>query len=141
MNRWGRISIAVLAVAIAAAGGARAELPPGSYDELRVKADEAVILEVESVKAADLGRGRLEVTVAARVLAVERSKAGLKPGRRIATRYESPAASNVYKRQGPRPVPILKEHATCPAFLNARPGKPEWEPAALGESFAMTPEA
>jgi len=61
---------------------AHAELPPGSYDNLRAKADEAVTMQVSSVTVN--GRGTYkDISITAKVLGVERSKAGLKKGEGI----------------------------------------------------------
>ena len=119
---------------------ARAELPPGSYDALCKEAQDAIIIEVESVTAKKLKAGWTDVVLTARVVHVERSKAALKNGARITIRYESrdPTKVNI---PGPRPVPVLKKGETYPAFLNGNEGTKVFEPAAFGESFIMTPEA
>ena len=117
-----------------------AELPPGSYDRLRREAQDAIIIEVESVTARELKAGWTDVTMTARVVYVERSKAVLKNGARITIRYESRDPNKV-NFPGPRPIPILKKGETYPAFLNGNEGTKVFEPAAFGESFVMTPEA
>jgi hypothetical protein len=117
----------------------RAELPPGSYDKLRSEAQDAIIIEVESVTAKELKSGWTEVILKARVLAVERSKSALKRGSMITIRYQSRDPNKV-KFVGPRPVPILEKGEIYPAFLNGNEGMRVFEPAAFGLSFVMTPE-
>lgn len=123
------LSAAVWAVAV------HAELPPGSYDSLRAEAPEALIIEVVGVRSAPKPSNSTEVVARARVLHVERTKAGLKSGAMIEIRYTRPNASI----PGPRPIPVLSEKSVSPAFLRKGEGK-EFEPAAYGMSFIMTPE-
>lgn len=59
---------------------AKAELSPGSYDKLRIDAEEALVIEVASVAQKKTAKGGYDVTVKAKVLKAERSKAGLKKG-------------------------------------------------------------
>jgi len=112
---------------------AHAEPPPGTYDRLRVEAEDAVTFQVTSVKEA-AGEKAKEVTVEAKVLGVERSKAGLKKGDAVTITYSVPTIL----RPGPTPVPVLDRDGVYPAFLNKR-GK-TFAPAAAGSSFRMTPE-
>lgn len=124
----------VLLLITVLAAPAYAELPPGSYDTLRIEAQEALILQVESAKTQDRGT-RIAVVLTAKVLTVERSKAGLKKGGTITIRYETIKGQ---APPGPRPLSILKTGEVYPAFLNkAADG---FEPAAYGESFKMTPD-
>jgi hypothetical protein len=57
----------------------------------------------------------------------------------VTIRYQArdPAKVNF---AGPRPVPILKQGEVYPAFLNHNVGRGDFEPAAFGASFLMTPE-
>ena len=137
---WG--AVAILAGALGLAGSdARAELPPGSYDKLRAKAEEALIIEVDSVKTHEREPGWLDVVVTARVVRVERSKARLKKGGTVTVRYESLDRTKLKKPViGPRAVPLLKKGEFYPAFLNVTKETKEYQPAAYGESFVMTPE-
>lgn len=125
-------AVALLSLAVQTA---HAELPPGSYDALKAKAEEAVIITVESVTAANKAE-RIDVVVRAKVVAVERSKAGLKKDGVFTFHYSTPAEGK--QMPGPRPVPLLKKGETYPAFLNGVNNG--FEPAAYGESFTMTPE-
>ena len=102
-------------------------------------AQDAIIIEVESVTATELKAGWNDVVLKARVIAVERSKSALKRGSVITIRYESRDPTKV-RISGPRPVPILKKGVIYPAFLNGNEGMRVFEPAAFGLSFVMTPE-
>ncbi len=130
--------VPILGLTLILAPFARAELPPGSYDALRLNAEEAVIIEVEAVKTKDGKVGQTEVIVEARVVAVERSKTHLKKGGKITIRYESIDKSKTPGSVGPRQIPILKKGDFYPAFLNEK--EKVFGPAAYGESFVMTPE-
>ncbi len=124
------------------AGPAFAELPPGSYNALRAEADEALLIEVESVATKALKPGWTDVVVSARVVAVERSKAGTKKGEKVAIRYKSLDRDKVEKPVlGASSVPILAKGEFYPAFLKKAEGEQGFEPAAYGSSFAMSPEA
>lgn len=112
----------------------RAELPPGSYDTLRLEAPEALLIEVLAVKRAVKGNAT-EVVAVGRVLHVERTKVGLRTGATVEIRYIHTNAPMA----GPRPVPLLVEKTIIPAFLKKVDGK-DFEPAAYGMSFVMTPE-
>jgi hypothetical protein len=128
----------VVLVAILAVGStAHAELPPGSYDTLRIEAQEALIIETASVTSRPLKDGRIEVMVTARVMAVERSKSGLKKGGTISIRYDT--YNQGAAPPGPRQLPVLKKGEFYPAFLNAS-GDRGFSPAAYGESFTLSPE-
>ena len=108
---------------------AQAELPPGSYNKLRADAEEALTIQVT-----DIARNSdNQVYVSAKVLGVERSKSGLKKGDSIRLKY-SPAKPKV----GPAPPPIPEKDGVYPAFLNKKGD--DFEPAAHGSSFKMTPE-
>jgi hypothetical protein len=132
-----------LAIPVAAFGmllsTAWAELPPGSYDKLRAEAEDAIIIEVSSVTAKAINAGWTEVVVTAKVLSIERSARALKKGATVTIRYESRDPAKV-KIPGPRPIPVLKPGEICPAFLNRNVGRGDFEPAAYGLSFVMTPE-
>lgn len=107
---------------------ASAELPPGSYDQLRREAEEAVVIQVTSVRVERNGDYK-QVTLGARVLRVGRSQSGLAQGDTITIKYEV----SMVPFPGPRPVPILNKGQTYPAFLRSRGNS--YEPAAYGMSF------
>lgn len=121
------------------AKNAHAELPPGSYDALRKKAKEAVIIQVTAVEKQPVKAGIIKVTLKAKILHVERSKTNLKKMQTIVIKYTHIDPRKV-RFVGARPVPLLKQGEVYPAFLNpAKQGK-FYQPAAYGESFRMTPE-
>lgn len=130
-----RFTIVVL---LLLAGPARAELPPGSYNALRVEAEEALIVEIETVSSKEGQNGRLDVVLTAKVIGVERTKTSLKKGGKITIRYRTLDPAKKQPFTGPRQLPVLKKGEVYPAFLNAKDGA--FEPAAYGESFLMTPE-
>jgi transketolase C-terminal domain/subunit len=63
---------------------AQAEIPPGSYDKLRIGAEEALIIKVVTVNRMLSGNREFTlISVKAKVVAVQRSKKGIKPGTEI----------------------------------------------------------
>jgi len=126
-----------LALLLSATSSLHAELPPGSYDNLRNQADEALIIQVESVQSQVRDEKR-EVTVVAKVLKVERSRAKLTKGNELTIKYEI-FQGNAFA--GPRQAKVLEQGEIYPAFLTG-PDKPEdpFQLAAHGMSFTMTPE-
>jgi hypothetical protein len=137
---WMGLSVGLLTAGLlpTLSPAARAELPPGSYDKLRVSATEKLILQVSSVKQTALPNNRIEVTLEAKILTVEQSQTGLQPGSTIVIIYTT-FAPNASRPPGARPVPLLMQGGIYPAFLN-RNGNTAYQPAAYGESFRITPE-
>lgn len=115
----------------------RAELPPGSYDNLRLNAPEALVIEVMNVGRKLSTQNGTAVIVQAKVLTVERSKTGLKKGDLISIHYTRMEQSGVV---GPRQVPLLEKGGIYPAFLQKGTKGKIYAPAAYGDSFKMTPE-
>jgi hypothetical protein len=132
-----RAKCLVLAALVGLATVGRAELPPGSYDKLKVDADSAATILVNSVKTAQANDGK-NVTIEAKVLGVERSKSGLKKGEFITITYFVRDPGKPFA--GPRPIPLLEKDTVYPAFLVPGSNQRTFEPAAHGESFKMTPE-
>lgn len=132
------LAAAVLVVVAVEEG--RAELPPGSYDKLRVDAAEALVIRLTEVQQRDVGN-EVVVTAKAEVLGVERSKAKLKPGDTIALKYSFVNRDRVKAFAGASPPPVPAKGAVVPAFLNPNEGGKDYGPAAHGSSFTMTPEA
>jgi len=126
-----------LALLLSATSNLHAELPPGSYDRLRNQADEALIIQVESVQSQVRDEKR-EVTLVAKVLKVERSRANLTKGNKLTIKYEI-FQGNAFA--GPRQAKVLEQGEIYPAFLAgpAKTGEP-FHLAAYGMSFTMTPE-
>jgi hypothetical protein len=118
-------------------GIARAELPPGTYDDLRIGASEALIVQILSVKTKKGSEaGLLGVTVKAKAIAVQRSKTGVKKGSEISIQYTNDSR-NI---PGAREIPVLKKGEIYPAFLSRSNNAKIYQPVAYGESFNMTPE-
>jgi hypothetical protein len=115
-----------------------AELPPGSYDTCRKEAPEALIVKVSSVKKASAPDGATKVTVDCTVLRAERSASGLAAGAEITISYVIPDTTGGYA--GPRVPAALKQDEVYPAFLRKTEEGPDYDLAAYGESFTMTPE-
>jgi hypothetical protein len=73
-----------ISIALSLSPPALAEIPPGSYDKLRVGAEEVLIINVISVDTTlTSNREFTAVSVKARVVAVQRSKKGIKPDTEI----------------------------------------------------------
>jgi hypothetical protein len=121
------------------AAAARAALPPGSYDALRIKASEVLIIEVKAVTTQDVDSARTAVRAEVEVLAVERTGDGLEIGDFMVIEYTTvnPAAPGWV---GPRQAPVLTKGGIYPAFLQKAKTGATFEPAAYGASFELTPE-
>jgi hypothetical protein len=118
-------------------GVSRAELPPGTYDNLRIGATEALIVQVLSVKTQkESEAGVLRVTIKAKAIAVQRSKTGVKKGSEISIQYTHDSR-NI---PGPRKIPVLTKGEIYPAFLSRSDNAKIYQPVAYGESFNMTPK-
>lgn len=124
--------LSLLAV-FAFSGATQAALPPGAYDKLRIAAEEAITIEVSGVKVVHAGN-QDDVTVDAKVIGLERTKNGLHRGDAIIIKY----AIATPPIPGPVPVPVIEKNIVYPAFLNKK--GTDFEPAAYGWSFKMTPE-
>jgi hypothetical protein len=112
---------------------ANAALPPGSYDKLRIAAEDAIIIQVTATKVDTVG-GTMAITAKAKVIQVERSKNGLKPGDAITIKYSVPTTPI----PGPVPTPVVEKDVIYPAFMNKTGA--DYQPAAHGWTFKMTPE-
>jgi hypothetical protein len=122
------------------APSAQAEIPPGSYDKLRINAEEALIIKVVNVNRRLTGNREFTlISVKAQVVAVQRSKTGIKPGRKISIQYESQHPNSTMP--GPGRSAILQVGEYYPAFLNISEDQKTYSPAAYGKSFNMTPES
>ena len=138
-NTFLRSALFVLAIALLTSPKAGAELPPGSYDKLRSESQEAVIFEAVKVTSSTSGF-ETRVTVEGKLLAVERSKAKLKPGERITIEYTTVDVRKARGFAGPRQAAVLKQGTVYPAFLNKHDNQRAFSLAAYGASFEMTPE-
>jgi hypothetical protein len=113
------------------------ELPPGSFDKLKIGAEEALVIQITSVKTTPAATGK-DVTLEAKVLGIERSKSGQKKDDVITIQYF--AQDPNVPIPGPRIIPVLAKDEVYPGFLNKKRSAKVFEPAAYGESFHMTPE-
>jgi hypothetical protein len=133
------LTATLVSIALPHTAPAQAEIPPGSYDKLRISAGEALIIKIEKVERRLSGnREFTTVLVKAKVVAVQRSKNGIKPGNNISIQYESRNPNSTMT--GARRIAILQEGNYYPAFLNINDDRKNYSPAAYGESFTMTPE-
>ena len=114
---------------------ANAELAPKTYLSLQKAAPEVLQIQIATRKSSRLGflnftsdrKERLEATV----LAVTRSKSGLKKGDKIVIIYEH---KKLRGAAGPSPIPKLTKGQKYPAWLK-KDAKGHYSPAARGYSF------
>jgi hypothetical protein len=126
----------VVCLVFGCAIAAFAALPPGMIDEMRVQADEAIIIEVANVTTEKQSDGDELVKADAKVLGIERSKSKLEKGATIRIEY----TRAIDNRPGPGWPAVIEKGAVVPAFLNKAFGKETFHAAAHGGSFTMTPE-
>lgn len=108
-----------------------AEIAPKYYKEMQEKAPDVVKIQVLDVsKGWCFFCSDKSIKVEAKILEVTRSASNLKVGNKIEIRYEY---KPLKEQSGPRPVPILIENKTYPAYL-IKAGD-HFEPAARGYSF------
>jgi hypothetical protein len=115
---------------------APAALPPGSYDKLKAEAQEKLTVNIIAVEKQEESKQRLEVLFTAEVLAVERTKACLKPGDII--QIQSYRWTGKYR--GPKNPPVLPVGWIGIAYLNKADSDTEdadnlYSLAAYGASF------
>ncbi len=110
-----------------------AALPPGSYTSLQANAPEALKLRIEAVVSKRQGEEWNE-TVQATVVAVTRSKTGLKVGDKIEIRY-SRRAEDAPSMPGAMQAPKIEKGAETSAWLEKNPDGKFFELAAFGLSF------
>ena len=114
---------------------ALAALPPGSIEKLKAGAQEKLKIKILDVEKSGKDP-KLKVTFTAKVLEVERSATGLKPGDKITIR--SYHWTKAYA--GPPNPPILAQGWIGTAYLNKAKGTPPgsgktYSLAAYGDSF------
>ncbi len=131
-----RILAWALCTAVLPVAGPRAELPPRVYENLRQRADVALILIVDSVKTAERkspsGMRTVSVVAKARVFSVIRGTR-LRQFETIVIRYTRQVP--VRRAPGPGPIPLLRKRTRVMAWLNRNDG--HFIPAARGRSFAQ----
>jgi len=132
----------VLAAAVALCAGlltARAELPPGAYEELKNNASEVLTVKVLKIETPEGRKGHFPVLFTAKVLGVTRSKSGVVEGQTITI-----ASYHVTKKArkkgfvGPRIPPLLSAGWEGRVYLNKPQDKKAYDIAAYGESFEET---
>jgi len=97
---------------------ARAELPPGAYEKLLGDAEEVVRIRVTSTRPEHYhGVWLTNYAVTAKILAVKRSKCGLKRGDTI--RLDVSVSARELKEVGGKPNPLLKKNWTGRIYLNS----------------------
>lgn len=123
----------ILAALLLAPAVGSAEIAPKYYAQSQKSAPEALTIVVESVDASICWFNACDardVTVKAKVTAVERSASKVQIGQTLTIEYRN---VNMKGRAGPRPIRVLEQGATYPAFLR-QDGK-VYRPAARGASF------
>ncbi len=131
------IAAIVLCVALVTA---RAELPPGAYEELKKNASEVVTVKILKVETPEGRKGHFQVIFTAKVLEVTRSKSGVEKGQTLG--IASYHVTEKARREGfvgpriPRFLPVGWEGRV---YLNKKQDKTVYDIAAYGESFEETP--
>ena len=135
-----RLRIPLLLVAVhvllALVTTASAELPPGSYEKLKADAQEKLKIKIVAVEEKSQSDRRLDVQFTAEVLAVERSKSGLRPGDKIQIKSYHWTKGYV----GPKNPSLLPVGWVGIAYLNKADGNAKdagkvYSIAAYGDSF------
>jgi hypothetical protein len=132
----------VLAAAVALCAGlvsARAELPPGAYEELKKDASEVLTVKILKVKTPEGRKGHFLVLFTAEVLGVTRSKSGVVKGQTITiASYHVTEKARKEGFVGPRIPPLLSAGWEGKVYLNKEQEKKAYDIAAYGESFEET---
>jgi hypothetical protein len=139
MDRLTRLNLIALAVGICLVAfmeSAVAELPPGAYKELKSKASEVVKLRIVKVTSEEPEKGYLHLDCTAKVLAVTRSKSGIKKGDEI--RFRSYHWTLRRPPPGPRNPPLMRKDWKGLVYLKTVEDKKDFEIAAYGESFVAS---
>jgi hypothetical protein len=121
---------------LATAASSLGELPPYVYKEQQEKADEALVIKVQSVKTVETKQSdgtQTAVEAVAVVAKVERTKSGLTQGDKIRILYSHRDRNPPIA--GPSEVPILSKNETYSAFLSRTGKNKDCVPAAGGHSF------
>jgi hypothetical protein len=115
-----------------------AELPPKEYDDLRAKAAEALVIQVDAVESKPkslLDRSSFTETVKATVIGVNRTLSKVKEGETITIIYHRPVPADGWV--GPSPPAQLKEGWKYNAWLAKSEGA-TFTISARGMSFSKT---
>jgi hypothetical protein len=118
---------------------ARAELPPGAYEELKKNASEVMTVKILKVETPEGKKGHFQVLFTAKVLEVTRSKSGVEKGQtlRIAS-YHVTEKARKEGFVGPRIPRLLPVGWEGRVYLNKKQDKTVYDIAAYGESFEET---
>ncbi|MFO0865295.1 MAG: hypothetical protein U0744_11715 [Gemmataceae bacterium] len=131
---FGVVSVA-LVLAVACPPTVRAELPPDVYDKMRNEAPESLVVEIASVKTQPGKGGLLHVTLGAKVLFGQRTKADLKKDSSLVIEYDYfDGEEGEGGFTGASSPPLLKMGTEYRVYLKATNGK-SFELAAGSESF------
>jgi len=115
---------------------ARAELPPGAYEELKKNASEVMTVKILKVQTPEGKKGHFHVFFTAKVLEVTRSKSGVEKGQTL--RIASYHVTEKARKEGfvgakiPALLPVGWEGKV---YLNKNQDKKVYDIAAYGESF------
>lgn len=112
---------------------AAAEIAPEYYAKDQRRAPEALtvkVLDVDTSVCWFNACDARDVTAKVQVVTVERTATGLKPGATLTVKYQR---TNMKGRSGPRPVDLLVEGQTVPAFIEKAGA--HYTTAARGASF------
>jgi len=128
--------VALITIA-ALAAPARAELPPGAYEELKRNAQELLQIRIDAVKEKEpISAAMRNFECTATVVKVDRSKSKLTRGAKIKfdSYYVSPEAFQS-GFVGPKSPPLLAAGWTGKIYLNREEGKTDYSLAAYGRSY------
>jgi hypothetical protein len=138
----GSVALAAAIGLCAALVTARAELPPGAYEELKKNASEVMTVKILKVQTPEGQKGHFRVVFTAKVLEVMRSKSGVEKGQtvRIAS-YHVTEKARKEGFVGPRIPALLPVGWEGKVYLNKKQDKQAYDIAAYGESFEETRKA
>ena len=135
----GSILLAATIGLCAALVTARAELPPGAYEELKKNASEVMTVKILKVQTPEGKKGHFHVFFTAKVLEVTRSKSGVEKGQtvRIAS-YHVTEKARKEGFVGAKIPALLPVGWKGKVYLNKNQDKKVYDIAAYGESFEET---
>lgn len=136
---YGSVVLAATIGLCAALLTARAELPPGAYEELKKNASEVLTVKILKVETPEGKKGHFHVFYTAKVLEVTRSTSGVEKGQTL--RIASYHVTEKARREGfvgAKIPPLLRVGWEGKVYLNKNQGKQVYDIAAYGESFEET---
>jgi len=134
--KYGSVVLAATIGLCSALATARAELPPGAYEELKKNAAEVMTVKILKVKTPEGKKGHFQVLFTAKVLEVTRSKSGVEKGQtlRIAS-YHVTEKARKEGFVGPKIPSLLPVGWEGRVYLNKNKDKNVYDIAVYGESF------